>query len=63
MKTIGAKVEDFVYERVNRLGSISDVVRSAVFEFLEKHEDSPDSLVNHGFNHKSNASGNDDIEL
>lgn len=53
MKVVGAKVEDSIYQRIVRLGNISNIVRSALYEYLINHENKPESLVNPQVNHKN----------
>ena len=61
MKTIGAKVDDSVYLRIKKLGNVSDIVRSAIFDYLRNHENIANSLVNHEVNQKNEVEGYNDI--
>lgn len=45
-RTIGAKVSDELYEKIGSLGSISDIVKQSVNEYLERHGCNGDNVVN-----------------
>jgi hypothetical protein len=49
-KTIGAKVPDEMYERIANIGPISDIVKRAVVEYLERRGCNGNSVVNHTVN-------------
>lgn len=36
-KVIGAKISDDLYEKINRLGKKSDIVRAALEEYIRNH--------------------------
>lgn len=45
-KVIGAKVSDKLYEKIARLGPISDIIKQSVNEYLERRDHIQNNEVN-----------------
>ena len=46
-KVIGAKVSEELYDQIASIGSISDVIKQAVIEYLERRGCNGNNEVNH----------------
>ena len=52
-KSLGCKVSDEIYDKVNALGIKSDVLRDAINFYLKYHKNIKVNQVNHSKNKKS----------
>jgi len=53
-KSLGCKVTNEIYDKVNALGVKSDILRSAIDFYLEHNQNIKVNQVNHAKNKKSN---------
>lgn len=49
-KVIGAKVSEELYDQIANVGPISDIVKQAVVEYLERRGCNDNNVVNHTVN-------------